>query len=43
MRALVLSFAAALPACAWDAGEPFGEVEGELVARWTVPADRDRG
>jgi hypothetical protein len=31
------------PGCAWDAGEPFGEIEGTLTARWTTPASRDRG
>jgi hypothetical protein len=32
-----------VPACAWDAGEPFGEVRGELTARWTAPGSRDLG
>jgi hypothetical protein len=42
---VIAALAAALlaPACAWDAGEPFGEVAGELTARWTAPADRDAG
>lgn len=42
MRAAALILALA-PACAWDAGEPFGEVDGALTARWTTPASRDRG
>jgi hypothetical protein len=43
MRAGLIIALALTPACAWDAGEPFGEVDGTLTARWTTPASRDRG
>jgi hypothetical protein len=43
MRADLILALALVPSCAWDAGEPFGEVRGTLTARWTTPASRDRG